>query len=185
MSGIAGILLAAGSSRRFGADKRLMTLADGVPMVLASARKLANVCPNTRVILRADDAMVGKLLAKAGLETVVCEAADLGLGHSLSCGVRSMSDAAGWLIALADMPYIQTDSYRCVLQTLQRGARLARPIHAGRPGHPVGFDSTCFEELVALTGDRGGQTVLDKIPSAVEFCSVDDPGVLKDVDRPS
>lgn len=185
MTGVAGILLAAGSSRRFGADKRLAVLADGIPMVLASARKLADVCPRTRIVIRPDDAVIARLLAEAGLETLACGAAAQGMGHSLACGVRSMADAAGWLIALADMPFIQSASYLHVLRALKRGARMARPTHAGRPGHPVGFAADCFGELIALAGDRGGRIILDRQSAAVELCPVVDPGVLKDVDRPA
>lgn len=184
MSEIAGILLAAGSSRRFGADKRLSRLEDGTPMVLASARNLAAVCARTLAVIRPGDDQVAELLAGAGLTTVACAEAELGMGHSLACGVSATADAPGWLIALADMPYIQAGSYRSVLQAMVRGARIARPVHNGRPGHPVGFAADCYAELVVLTGDRGGKAIIDANPIAALACPVDDPGVLKDIDRP-
>jgi molybdenum cofactor cytidylyltransferase len=185
MSGIAGILLAAGSSRRFGTDKRLIALADGTPMVLAAARNLAAICPRTRVVIRPDDMAVAGLLAEAGLETIVCESAIQGMGHSLACGVTATADASGWLIALADMPYIQPTSYRRVLDALQDDARIARPIHDGQPGHPVGFGADCFARLAALTGDQGGKAIIAAEPEAVRICPVDDPGVLHDIDHPT
>lgn len=184
MSGIAGILLAAGSSRRFGADKRLSQLEDGTPMVLASARNLAAICARTLVVIRPDDGEVALLLQEAGLETVVCAEAAQGMGRSLAYGVAAAADAPGWLIALADMPYIQPESYRSVLQALAQGARIARPVHDGRPGHPVGFAAECYAELVVLTGDRGGKSIIDADPVAAQACPVDDAGVLKDIDRP-
>jgi molybdenum cofactor cytidylyltransferase len=184
MSQIVGILLAAGSSRRFGADKRLHPLPDGTPMALASARNLAAVCLRTIVVIRPDDTVLASLLAAEGLETVVCAAAEQGMGHSLSCGIASAADAAGWLIALADMPYIQSASYHAVLHAMQGGAALARPIHDGRPGHPVGFSAAHRTELLALTGDQGGKTILEADPVALVLCPVDDLGVLKDVDQP-
>jgi molybdenum cofactor cytidylyltransferase len=185
MSDIAGILLAAGSSRRFGADKRLLRLADGTPMVLASARNLAAACARTLVVIRPGDDEVAELLADAGLTTTVCAEAELGMGHSLACGVAATADASGWLIALADMPYIQPGSYRSVLQAVAQGARIARPVHGGRPGHPVGFAAGCYAELVVLTGDRGGKALIDADPVAALACPVDDPGVLKDIDLPA
>ena len=184
MSRIAGILLAAGSSRRFGADKRMHPLADGTPMALASARHLAAVCPRTMVVIRPDDTVLAGLLAAEGIETVVCEAAERGMGHSLACGVAASADAAGWLIALADMPYIQADSYRSVLHALRDGARLARPVFGEKVGHPVGFAADCLPELVALTGDQGGKAIIDADPRRLVACAVDDPGVLRDVDVP-
>jgi molybdenum cofactor cytidylyltransferase len=184
MSQIVGILLAAGSSRRFGADKRLHPLHDGTQMALASARHLAAVCARTIVVIRPDDTALASLLATEGLETVVCAEAAQGMGHSLACGVAATADAAGWLVALADMPYIPPASYHVVLQSMRDGAALARPIHDGSPGHPVAFGAAHLDKLLALTGDQGGKAILEANPAAVVLCSVDDPGVLKDVDVP-
>lgn len=184
MKQIVGILLAAGSSRRFGADKRLHPLADGTPMALASARKLAAACARTVVVLRPDDTALATLLAVEALETVVCNAAEQGMGYSLACGVAASADATGWLVALADMPFIQPASYHAVLHPMQGGAALARPTHGGHPGHPVAFGAANRAELLALTGDQGGKAILGADPAALVLCPVDDPGVLRDVDVP-
>jgi len=184
MKQIVGILLAAGSSRRFGADKRLHPLPDGTPMAIASARNLAVVCARTIVVIRPDDTVLASLLAEEGLEIVVCAEAQQGMGHSLSSGVASTADAARWLVALADMPYIQSASYHAVLHAMLGGAALARPIHNGRPGHPVAFAAVHLDKLLALTGDQGGKAILEADPAALVLCPVDDPGVLKDVDVP-
>jgi len=185
MTEIVGILLAAGRSRRFGSDKRLQPLADGVPMALAAARNLAAACPRSIVVIRPDDTALASLMAETGLETVVCQAAEQGMGHSLAAGVAASADAAGWLVGLADMPYIQPASYRAVLDALQGGAALARPFHDGRPGHPVGFAAVHRSVLLALTGDQGGKAIIDADPAALVTCRVVDPGVLKDVDIPA
>ncbi|NTV71588.1 MAG: nucleotidyltransferase family protein [Azonexaceae bacterium] len=184
MSQIVGILLAAGSSRRFGADKRLHPLPDGTPMAIASARHLAAACSRTIVVIRPGDTTLASLLAAEGLETVICAAAEQGMGHSLSSGVAASPKAAGWLVALADMPYIQPVSYHAVVGALQGGARMARPAFHGKMGHPVGFSAAHLDALLALTGDQGGKSILEADPQALLLCPVDDPGVLKDVDAP-
>ncbi|WP_310492907.1 nucleotidyltransferase family protein [Dechloromonas sp.] len=184
MSQIVGILLAAGSSRRFGADKRLHPLPDGTPMALASARHLAASCSRTIVVIRPDDTALASLLAADGLETVVCNAAEQGMGHSLAGGVAATADAAGWLVALADMPYIRPASHRSVLHALQGGAHMARTVFDGNMGHPVGFAAKHLPALLALTGDQGGKAILGADPASLVLCPVDDPGVLKDIDVP-
>lgn len=183
MSEVVGILLAAGSSRRFGSDKRLHPLADGRPMALVSAQHMAAVCARTIVVIRPDDTALARLLAAEGLETIICNAAEQGMGHSLSSGVVASGDAAGWLIGLADMPYIQPASYQIVLHALQDGARIARPLFAGQMGHPVGFGADCLAELRALTGDHGGKAIIEAHRGHLVACPVDDAGVLRDVDR--
>lgn len=185
MKQIVGILLAAGSSRRFGADKRLHRLADGTPMALASARRLAEACRRSIVVIRPGDSALATLLAADGLEPVVCNEAEKGMGHSLSRGIAASADADGWLLALADMPDIEPASYQAVLRALQNGASLARPSYQGKVGHPVGFSANYLADLLALTGDQGGKAILDAHRGDLRCCPVEDPGVLKDIDRAS
>lgn len=185
MKQIVGILLAAGSSRRFGADKRQHRLADGTPMALASARRLAQACLRTLVVIRPGDMALASLLATNGVITVACDEADQGMGHSLSCGIAASKEADGWLVALADMPYISLASFQAVLEALQSGASLARTTYLGKVGHPVGFGASYLPELLALTGDQGGKAILDAHREDLHCCHVDDPGVLNDIDYPS
>ena len=185
MKQIVGILLAAGSSKRFGADKRLHPLADGTAMALASARRLAQACSRTIVVIRPGDVSLASLLAAEGMETVVCNEAEKGMGHSLSCGIAASAEADGWLVALADMPYIEPASYHAVLAALQNGASLARPTYQGKIGHPVGFSTNFLPDLLVLTGDQGGKTILDAHRNDLHLCPVEDPGILTDIDQPS
>ena len=184
MSPVTGLLLAAGMSRRFGSDKRQHSLPDGTPMALAAARRLHAACPNSIAIIRPDDDQLAAQFREAGLAVVVCPTAAGGMGHSLAAGVAASQQAAGWLIALADMPAIALDSYAAVLQALQAGAPLARTSHTGRPGHPVGFSARFRNDLLALQGDHGGKTIIDAQRALLTLCPVNDPGVLLDIDSP-
>jgi molybdenum cofactor cytidylyltransferase len=116
---------------------------------------------------------------------VVAEQAAFGMGHSLAAGVVATGGAAGWLVALADMPRIAPASYRAVLDRLRAGASLVRPQHAGRPGHPVGFAAEWRGALQALSGDAGARSLVQAAGERLVLCPVDDPGILFDVDRPA
>ncbi|MBI2306506.1 MAG: nucleotidyltransferase family protein [Rhodocyclales bacterium] len=183
MNPITGLLLAAGSSRRFGSDKRWHRFADGTPMALQAARRLLAACPRSVAVVRANDVELAGLLTAAGLRCVVAEHADNGMGHSLARGVAATAAASGWLVALADMPFIAPASYAAVLGALADGARIARPVFDGRSGHPVGFAAAFRDDLLALAGDQGGKVIIDRDPAALCRCPVDDPGVLHDIDR--
>jgi molybdenum cofactor cytidylyltransferase len=63
-------------------------------------------------------------------------------------------------------------------------ARIVVPEYRGTPGHPVGFGAAHLPALAALTGDRGARAVLQASATAPVRIDVDDPGVLRDVDRP-
>lgn len=181
---LVGILLAAGTAQRFGSDKRWHRLADGTPMAIESARRLISACPRSVAVIRPTDNELATALRDTGIEVVICPDATLGMGHSLAAGVAATKDAAGWLVALADMPAISPESYRTVLDALCHGAPLARPEHDGKPGHPVGFASRFRDDLLGLHGDRGGKAIQDAHPGALRLCPVIDQGVLIDIDTP-
>lgn len=184
MRGVVGLLLAAGSGRRFGADKRWQPLADGTPMVLASAARLRAACPDVLAVLRPDDEALGERLRDLGCRVVVNPQAEAGLGSSLAAGVRASPDAAGWLVALADMPFIASASHGAVLERLQAGASLVVPAYGGQRGHPVGFARDWYAELSRLDGDVGARHILREHADRLEVLKLDDAGILADVDRP-
>ncbi len=184
MRRVVGILLAAGSSRRFGSNKLLAPLADGTPLAVAAARRLSAVVPEVIAVLRPGDVVLAALLAGQGLRIVECVDAEQGMGHSLAAGVAATGTADGWLIALADMPAIGISTIAGLLAQLHAGSALVAPFHAGRRGHPVGFSARFDSELLAMSGDAGARDILARHASTLTRFDVDDPGILIDVDTP-
>lgn len=180
-----GILLAAGSARRFGGDKLLALLPDGTPVGVASARTLVAVLPRTVAVVRSGDDALADALADAGATIVRCARADEGMGASLASGVGATSGASGWVVALADMPWIARTTIARVRDAIDAGAGLAAPYVRGERGHPVGFSSAFREALAALGGDEGARSILASRRDEIMRIEVDDPGALRDVDRPS
>jgi molybdenum cofactor cytidylyltransferase len=185
MPGIVGILLAAGASARFGANKLLVPLDDGTPVAVAAARRLRTAVRDAVAVVRPDDDVLPLLLREAGLRTVVCHNAARGMGASLAAGVNAGAAASGWLVALADMPWIAESTIRAVAQALAGGARIAAPYHDGERGHPVGFAAEWRGALLAADGDAGARDVLRRYARDVVRINVTDPGVLRDVDHPA
>jgi molybdenum cofactor cytidylyltransferase len=181
---IVGLLLAAGQGRRFGSDKLLHPLDDGTPLAVASARKLKEACPRAIAVLRPEQTTLAALLIAEGLEVVICPEASAGMGHSLAAGVAASLGAAGWLVALADMPFVQVATLRSVADVLARGAALAAPFHNSQRGHPVAFAARWRDELLALTGDEGARAIVAKHRKLMHTLESDDAGVLRDVDTP-
>jgi molybdenum cofactor cytidylyltransferase len=184
VTGVTGILLAAGSASRFGAAKLLHQLPDGVPVGIAAARALLKAVPNAIAIVRSGDHALIDAYAAIGMKVVENPLADEGMGTSLSAGVGATADAAGWLIALADMPWLQAATIAALADRLNNGASMIAPVYQGRRGHPVGFASRWRKELQALSGDRGARHLLTNCPNELELLTTDDAGVLKDVDLP-
>jgi molybdenum cofactor cytidylyltransferase len=187
---IRGVLLAAGYSKRFGTNKLLHPLPAGspnagVPIALASARHFVEALPESVAVIRPRAQKLGKLLRDAGCTTVVCKNAAEGMGVSLAEGIRAAAGAHGWVIALADMPYVKPDTVRVVARALSEGATIAAPSYRGERGHPVGFARRFLDELSGLRGDAGARDILKAHPDWITLYEVDDPGVLRDIDKPS
>ena len=184
MSRVVGILLAAGASRRFGSHKLLAALADGTPLVVASARRLVGVLAESIAVVRPGDMKLAALLKGQGLDIVECVQADQGMGHSLAAGIVAARNADAWLIMLADMPYIQETTIRRLVELLDSGVELIAPFYKGQRGHPVGFATKFGPELLALRGDAGAREILARHAASLTSLDVDDPGILADVDTP-
>lgn len=180
---VVGILLAAGSGSRFGGDKLLHPMADATPLGLVAARRLRPPCDRVLAVVRPDSGRLADLLAAAGYELVVSAASVHGMGHSLAAGVRAAADATGWIVALADMPFIAPASYARVAAALRAGGSIVVPEFRGRRGHPVGFARQWLDPLSALAGDEGARRILTRFPEAIVHCEVDDSGVVRDVDQ--
>ncbi|RZJ12129.1 MAG: nucleotidyltransferase family protein [Rubrivivax sp.] len=103
----------------------------------------------------------------------------IGMGHSIVAGVSAAGNADGWLILPADMPLVQPGTILAVAQGLERFP-VCYAQYRGIQGHPVGFGTELYSELMALQGDEGARRIVARY--AAQPIEVDDPGVHIDVD---
>jgi molybdenum cofactor cytidylyltransferase len=179
-----GILLAAGRATRFGANKLLYPLDDGMPMAVACARRLRGVLPRVIAVVEDTHHEIAGLLHAEGLRVIANPRAQQGMGTSIACGVAASAAAPGWVVALADMPYVPQAALLALVQRLQQGADLVAPVYYGKRGHPVGFSHRHAAALMQLRADEGGRGILAANGGTLELIAVQDPGVVLDLDRP-
>ncbi len=177
------VLLAAGAGSRFGGDKLVHPLDDGVAIAAHAARNLMAAGLDVVAVVRRGDFPLYDLLEQEGCRVTMFDDAARGMGASLAHGIAQARDAAGWIVALADMPRIRPETIRRIADELAAGAAIVAPVHNGERGHPVGFAARFRSELVALSGDSGARDVVARHRDAVKLIVCDDSGVLFDVDR--
>jgi molybdenum cofactor cytidylyltransferase len=195
MGEISAIVLAAGTSRRFGSDKLLHPVRrNGVTLPLAVHSLLpwlevhkhitVVVKPNAQLFCHTLKSSLGSRFISS-INWVVCADASQGMAYSISRGVQANAHAAGWVIGLADMPAVPPSAIAGVRQALLTGASLAAPDRDGRRGHPVGFSPYYREELISLSGDIGAREIIERDRDKMVRVHVDDGGIFTDIDTPA
>jgi len=178
---ISGILLAAGSASRFGEEKLLYPLANGEKILTASVTTLKLAMPHCIAVVRSDSDEIAEILTKAGCELVVNPKPQMGMGSSLQCGIEnSMADA--WVIALADMPFVQVETIHRIIEQLEKGENIVAPVYKQQRGHPVGFSSLYKKQLIKLNDDVGAKNILKYNKNDLKVFETDDSGVIEDID---
>lgn len=183
---VAALMLAAGYSRRFGADKRRLVLADGRSLLAASLALPCSMLEDVWLVLRPDES-IAELGLPASIKLVQHPLTAQGMGHSLAAGAERLlaeSHADAVAIFLADMPSIRRHSLEA-LMACAAPDRIVLPSHQGKRGHPVLFGRDFWPQLATLGGDAGARAVLQHNAEALHIVELNDAGVLQDIDTPA
>ena len=180
------LVMAAGSSRRFGADKRQASF--GNKTLLETTLEKAKPWKSLiRVILASGDEGLQETLLEQGITSYIAKNAHLGMGHSLADAIALLEnhdpETSRCLIMLGDMPFVQTSTLQSLFDALQQHD-LVVPVFRGKTGNPVGFGARYFSELKKLTGDKGGKPIVQKNLQLAHKVITKDAGILKDIDLP-
>lgn len=183
---IQGVLLAAGYGRRFDpsgrSSKLLATLPDGRSVAWHAAHALCTALPGSIAVIRPGHEALAAELRDAGCRVLESCNAEAGMGSALAYAVGDSAGADGWLVALADMPWLPVDTIRAVAAAIDRPEHIAAAACDGQRGHPVAFGAAHGAVLAALHGDSGARELLRTHP--VQLIEAGDDGVLRDIDLP-
>jgi molybdenum cofactor cytidylyltransferase len=179
---IAGILLAAGLSRRFGRQKLLQPYR-GELLVRKTARCFLEAGLQPVVAVVSNDPAFGDALAGLHLTMVENARPEDGISSSIALGLRALPDTTtAALIGVADQPNLSAEAVEELLRAFSAG-RIVVPRFGDHRGNPPVFDRRFFDELMELRGDRGGQVVVTAHPEAVIEVTLAE-AIGDDVDRP-
>jgi molybdenum cofactor cytidylyltransferase len=179
---ISAIVLAAGSSRRMGADKLSLPWGDGT--VLDAALRPFLGLPEIDEVVVVVRGAAAPVFAPGRATVLVNEKADEGMGSSLRVGVGGADPTAeAYILALGDMPELGTDLVAHLLAAWRSsGKGILVPVFEGRRGHPVVMSGKYREALLASSGDVGARRVLAKNEWDTVLHPVSDPAVVTDFD---
>lgn len=189
VSGVTGIVLAAGLGRRFDPSgqrlKLLALMGDGKTMVRRVCETALSVLDEVLLVCDVHEQSLRQELSDLPVRFIPAPEAIRGMGVSLKAGVQAVIPQYGYVVLLADMPWLRPSSVAAVAQAVQDGAGIVRPVFNGQPGNPVGFGLEWREQLLALADEQGARDLLQANKGQTLFVPLVDEGILRDVDIPS
>ncbi len=183
---IAAVVLAAGRASRMGEQKLLLPLG-GRPLVsYAISAAVATEADPVVVILGHDGEHVRRALAPGRYQCVTNPHYHAGMSTSLRTGIAALpASVDGAIILLADQPLVTAQLImRMLTQATQSPRSIIAASYAGKRGNPVYFPRDLFGELLMVTGDEGGRTVIARHPDRLHLVDVPTEETTFDVDRP-
>lgn len=184
---IAGLILAAGASRRMGRPKPLLEF-DGETFLDRLIGAFVPHCAPVLVVL-GHHAEAVRQGVRRGREVrfVINPEPERGQLSSLQCGLREVpAEAEAVIFTPADLPAILPSTVKALVEAIEDSAApVVIPAFQGRHGHPVGLRRNVFDELLELPASASARDVIRRHAGSTRYVAVDDPGVLRDVDDPA
>ena len=189
-SPIAGVVLAAGMSQRFGRPKQLLRLGGEFIINRVVDAALNSHLAKVIVVLghcrREIRAVMGDRLKAPRLDLVINRDYRQGLSRSLNCGVRAIRSGYGACMFLpADQPLLDAGTINLLIEHYRLSDRdICVPLCRGRRKTPTLFSRCYYDRLLNITGDTGARAIIARRPEEVLFVEIDRPDAFRDVDTP-
>jgi molybdenum cofactor cytidylyltransferase len=193
----AAVILAAGTSSRMGAEKNKLILPlAGHPVLAHVVKATLNSQARPVVLVLGHQAAEVRACIHSDLETgqlTVVENPDyhLGMSTSMQVGLRSLlslshdykNDPTGVIFLLGDQPMISASIIDRLLAYREgTGKRIVLPLYQGQRGNPVVFSLELSDELMQVSGDEGGRSLLKRHPEEVAMLEMGELAANIDVD---
>jgi len=185
--------MAAGQSSRFGTDKRFAKLPNGQAMMEQVIQTVKQTRLDFKLVIKPSDLELEFFRSFPEDNLLVAKNATQGLGASLSDAITIIEGHyQNCLICLADMPYINPETYSVVYQKLIEANQHKQQVLAVIPyvevsgemkqGHPIAINYFLYENFKRLNGEKGGRGVLKQYVNHSAFLEVGDLYIIRDVD---
>jgi len=182
---IAGIILAAGGSRRFGEPKQLI-LWKGQPLIrhVVITAMNAGLSPIV-VVVGSSGHEVEMAISDLSVRIVNNPEWMTGQSSSIRTGLRALKkDVGGAIFLQTDQPQVSQMLIKKLIESHRETlAPITAPQINGQRGNPVLFDTNIFTDLLSLNGDVGGRALFSRF--TVSCVIWHDPSQLMDIDTPA
>jgi molybdenum cofactor cytidylyltransferase len=183
---ICAIVLAAGESRRMGAQKLLLPFGGDTVIVHIVDQLLRSALNEIIVVVGHEANRIAAELSNRRVSIVTNPDYKTGMLSSVRCGLRALPpQCEAVMVTLGDQPAITSrlvdEMIRCFAAT---DKKIIVPVYGGRRGHPILFSARYRDETLTRYDGKGLRGLLHSHPDDVLEMSVTDSAVLSDMDYP-
>ena len=193
----AALILAAGSSSRMsdGQHKLLLPLGDRPVLAHVIDAALASQARPIVIVLGHQAEQVRSHIATYSVQPgiILVENADYrqGMSTSINAGIHTLltensqanTTPDSVIILLGDQPLMTPHILETLIATRHTtGKPIIAPLYHGRRGNPILFAASLFPELLQVSGDEGGRSVIERHRQEVATVELGDSRATYDVD---
>jgi molybdenum cofactor cytidylyltransferase len=181
---ITGIIMASGFSARLNRDKLLLDIG-GMPLIEHIILAAKKSCLD-EVVLAYRKEKIKNLAKKNHIKAVFNGNAHEGQSAAIKAGIMAAdTNTNAYMFIAGDQPMLTAETIaRLVKEFLQNPLSIIVPDYAGQRGTPVIFPSSLQNELIKLTGDCGGRTIIEARADQVKTVPFLDKNAGLDIDIP-
>lgn len=179
---ITGIIMASGFSRRIDSNKLVLDF-KGKPIIERVIKAVKESDIDEIIMVYREDT-IKEIGIRNNIKAIPNYKAELGQSQSIKIGVRNASKKTnGFMFFVGDQPLLNTITINKLIKVFKDGEYpIVVPNYNGKRGNPVIFSSSFKEELLNITGDHGGRSIIMKNQDKVEFVKFENEAIGKDID---
>lgn len=187
----AGIILAAGMSRRLGQPKQLLKIQGRTLVEITVDAALGSKLDCIVLVLGNEfEAVVqalGHRTKSPRLNIIKNTAFREGMSESIRLGLRWASpDFPSVMFLLGDQPLIRSETIDFLLDRFRASDKdILVPVYRHKKGNPTIFSRIFYKQILNIKGDVGARKIIRDNPERVNLVETDDPALFFDIDTPT
>ncbi|NBG88717.1 nucleotidyltransferase family protein [Isachenkonia alkalipeptolytica] len=191
---VTGIVMAAGLSRRMGVNKLLMCI-DNTPLIKRTLKIIEASKLEKLIVVYSDPAVLEVIREYEGekeegeaspreIKPVYNPHPEKGQSESVKTGMyESHPKSRGYMFFVADQPFLKPEVIDRIVDTfMEQPEHIVVPTYQGNRGMPILFPGKYRLDLLGVSGDKGGRSIIDENQDQTIFLPIEDPKVGEDMD---
>lgn len=178
---ITGIILASGFSKRMGEDKLLIDL-NGKKLIEYTIKACVNSNLDEIIIVYRNEE-VKNIALKYNVKTILNEYAKLGQSESMKLGIINSVENSSYMFLMGDQPFITSDLIDTLIYEYNTSCKpILLPFYNGNRSMPIIISNKYKQELLDVTGDEGGRSIIKKYPKNIHYVYIENEKMGIDID---